>query len=377
MRGRIAVVLAALAGGLAGGGLVAVLDDDRGGDGTRTIVQQAPLAGKGSGDDGEGLTPRDIYKRDGPGVVFIRAQVVQQQPTIFDVAPDQRGESTGTGFVLDREGNILTNAHVIQNAERVSVRFSDERTVTARVRGQDVSSDLAVLKVDPEGLGLRPLALGSSRDVEVGDPTVAIGNPFGLERTLTTGVVSALQRRIDAPNGFAIDDVIQTDAAINPGNSGGPLIDATGRVIGVNSAIRAGGSGGEGGNIGIGFAVPIDTAKRVLAQLKAGEDVKRAYLGVTTATVTPELNLRVDRGAIVQEVATLSPAEEAGVRPSDVIVGLDGKPVRSSEDIASIVDERKPGDRIAVELMRAGERESVELRLDDRPDLTQGAGQAP
>ena len=364
MRAAVVPLLAALAGGALGGGIVLALDDDDGGGGTTTtVVRQAPLE-PGS----EGLNAAEIYKRDGPGVVFIVAEVVEPARTPFDFGlPDQRGQSTGTGFVIDDEGNILTNAHVVENATNVAVRFSDARTAQAEVRGRDRSSDLALIKVDPEGLDLKPLGLGTSADVQVGDPTVAIGNPFGLERTLTTGVVSALQRRIDAPDGFTITDVIQTDAAINPGNSGGPLIDAAGEVIGVNSAIRTGGAGV--GNIGIGFAVPIDTAKRVLPTLKRGRDVERAYLGVTSATVTPELNLRVERGAVIQDVAPLGPADRAGLRPGDIIVGVGGEEVRSAEDVGRLVDERSPGDEVEVEVVRAGERERLEVRLGKRPTV--------
>ena len=372
----LVVVIAALAGGLVGGGLVALLDDDEGGT-TKTGVQQAPLrSGGGNAEEDGALTPAAIYERDGPGVVFVRAEVVQRQASPFDLFPqEQRGEATGTGFVIDRDGDILTNAHVVANATRVTVRFSDEKTVRADIRGRDVSSDLALLRVDADEVDLHPLALGTSREVRVGDPTVAIGNPFGLERTLTTGVVSALQRRIEAPNGFTIDDVIQTDAAINPGNSGGPLIDGTGRVIGVNSAIRSGGD--TGGNIGIGFAIPIDTAKRILPKLREGKDVERAYLGVATTSVTPEMNLRVDRGALVQDVTPGSPADRAGLRPGDVIVSIDGRAVRSSDDIGAVVDRKQPGDTVTVEVVRAGKREEVEAKLAKRPDLTAMAGQGP
>ncbi|MDQ3742563.1 MAG: trypsin-like peptidase domain-containing protein [Actinomycetota bacterium] len=365
MRTAVVGLLAALAGGAIGGGVVLLLEDDEGGDGgTRTVVQQPP---PGSGDAGA-LDAAGIYKRDAPGVVFVVAEVVDPAQTPFDFGvPEQRGQSTGTGFVIDDEGNILTNAHVVENATRVDVRFSDQRTARAEVRGRDRSSDLALLKVDPEGLDLRPLTLGSSAGVKVGDPTVAIGNPFGLERTLTTGVVSALQRRIDAPDGFQITDVIQTDAAINPGNSGGPLIDASGRVIGINSAIRTGGAGE--GNIGIGFAVPIDTAKRVLPTLKEGRDVERAYLGVTTATVTPEMNLRVDRGAVVQYVEPLSPADEARLILGDVIVKLGGEEVRSTDDVSRIVDSHEPGDELDMEVVRAGRREQTKVKLAKRPTL--------
>ena len=358
MRTALVALVSALVGGAVAAGLVTVLDDDEPA-GSRTTVEQAPL--------GDGLTPAEIYRRDAPGVVFITAEVVQQTTSPFDVFPqEQRGQSTGTGFVIDEDGAILTNAHVVAGARRVSVRFFNGRTASARVRGRDVSTDVALLSVEPEDADLRPLRLGASGEVEVGDPTVAIGNPFGLDLTLTTGVISAKQRRIEAPNGFQIDDVLQTDAAINPGNSGGPLIDAAGRVIGINSAIRTNGEGG--GSIGIGFAVPIDTARRILPQLRENGRVDRAYLGVTSATVTPALGLSVDRGAFVQEVVPGGPAEEAGVRPADVITDIDGRPVRRSEDIGAAVDAKRPGDTVEVEVVRGSGRERVEVELAQRPD---------
>jgi S1-C subfamily serine protease len=290
--------------------------------------------------------------------VFIRAEVVQVSESPFDVFPtEQRGESTGTGFVIDEKGSLLTNAHVVENATAIAVRFQDGRTARARLRGIDPSTDLALLRVDPKGLELEPLALGTSDDVQVGDPTVAIGNPFGLDLTLTTGVVSAKARRIEAPNGFEIEDVLQTDAAINPGNSGGPLIDARGRVIGINSAIRTGGEGG--GSVGIGFAVPIDTARRILPQLQKTGRVERPFLGLTTGTAAG--------GAFVQDVYPGGPADRAGLRPGDVVTSLDGKPVRAAEDVPRLVDERKPGDRVEVEVQREGEQATVEARLGVRP----------
>src|SRR3954454_11725567 len=231
---------------------------------TTTLVQQAPFGATSNANDGDaGLTAGDIYKRDAPGVAFIRSQIVQrtQSPFDFGLPQEQQGEATGSGFGLDRDGTILTNGHVVNGATRVPVQFANKQSAVATVLGKDESTDLALLKVDPKGLTLSPLVLGSSRGVEVGDPAIAIGNPFGLERTLTTGVISAVKRTIQAPNNFQIDDVIQTDAPINPGNSGGPLIDGAGRVIGINSQIETGGSGSQG-NVGIGFAVPIDTAKR-------------------------------------------------------------------------------------------------------------------
>src|SRR4051794_1111322 len=261
-------LVSAVLGCAAAVGIVSVFDLGGGHTNTRTVVEQAPLRGQDASGTGEsGLTPREIYRRDAPGVVFIRAQVVQRTPSPFDSGfpQEQRGEATGSGFVTGRDGTILTNAHVVAGATRVSVQFADKKIRDARILGRDDSTDLAVLKVDAPADELTPLALGSSSGVQVGDPTIAIGNPFGLERTLTTGVVSATRRTIQAPDGFQIDGVIQTDAAITPGNSGGPLLDATGRVVGINSQIETGGSGG--GNVGIGFAVPIDTAKRIVPQL--------------------------------------------------------------------------------------------------------------
>jgi len=203
---------------------------------TTTLVQQAPFGASDNASDSDtGLTAGDIYKRDAPGVVFVRAQIVQrtQSPFDFGLPQEQRGEATGSGFVIDKAGTILTNAHVVNGATKVTVQFQNKQSVDAKVLGKDESTDLALLQVDPAGLTLVPLTLGTSKTVQVGDPAIAIGNPFGLERTLTTGVISAVKRTIQAPNSFEIDDVLQTDAPINPGNSGGPLIDATGNNVGV------------------------------------------------------------------------------------------------------------------------------------------------
>jgi len=362
-------VLCALLGGAAGAGVAVLLDEDEGGGtSTTTVARQAPLDNPRAQTDGDSLTPAAIYERDAPGVVFIEAEVVQQSASPFDIGPQPRGQSTGTGFVIDGQGRILTNAHVVEGAARVRVQFADDKIAEAEIKGRDRSSDLALLTVDPKGLELKPLELGTSRDVQVGDPTVAIGNPFGLSRTLTTGVISAKQRQIDAPDGFQIRDVLQTDAAINPGNSGGPLIDASGKVIGVNSAIRTEG----GGSIGIGFAVPIDTAKRILPDLRTKGRVERAYLGVSTATVTPADNLRVDRGAFVEGVEPGGPAEEGEIQMGDIVVRIDGRPIESSEDVAAAIDAKKPGDRVKVEVIREGEPETLEVELGKRPDQLVG-----
>ncbi len=353
---------------------------------TTTVVQQAPLAGTPvRATSGAALTARDIYKRDAPGVVLIRSQIVQQTDSPFGFGQQtQRGTATGSGFVIDRAGEIVTNAHVIDGASKVTVQFADNKTVDAKVVGKDISTDLALLKVDTDGLALHPLALGSSKRAQVGDPTIAIGNPFGQDRTLTTGVVSALQRKIQAPNGFAIDNVIQTDAAINPGNSGGPLIDATGRVIGINSQIETGGQGN--GNVGIGFAVPIDTARRVLPQLKQGGAVHRAYLGISTLTIDGSLsalNLPAKSGALVQSVQRGSPADKAGIRAGsisaqmdsgepvqlggDIVQAVDGKPVKTAEDLGGMVAGAKPGDSVELKLLRDGKEKTVTVKLANRP----------
>jgi S1-C subfamily serine protease len=392
LRSAAPVALAAAALGGAGGALVFAVADG-GGTKTTTVVQQAPLAAPTttSTTDGTALTPREIYKRDSPGVVFIRAEVVQRTQSPFDLFPtEQRGEATGSGFVIDDAGNILTNAHVVDGAVKVTVQFSDSKSAQARIVGRDVSSDLALLKVDPDGLDLHPLALGSASNIQVGDPTIAIGNPFGLDRTLTTGVVSALQRQITAPNGFTIRDVIQTDAAINPGNSGGPLLDAAGRVIGINSQIATGG-GGEG-NVGIGFAVPIDTAKDALPALKEGHAVERAQLGVTTATIDSSLeglNLPVKSGVLVQSVEHNSPADKAGLRGGDItaqlngqeiqlggdiITKVDGKPVPTADDLATTIQSHKPGDKAKVTYLRDGKEKTVEVTLAKQPSSSSSQG---
>ena len=366
MRRAVVPLLAALAGGAIGAGAVLLLDDGGAGEG-RTVVQQAPLgAGDDTGDEGV-LTAAEIYERDAPGVVFIRAEVVRQAaPSIFDLEPQvERGESTGTGFVISGDGEILTNAHVVQDARRVQVQFAGEEVREAEIVGRDVSTDLALLRVEAGDTRLRPLALGSSSDVKVGDPTVAIGNPFGLERTLTTGVVSALQRRIQAPDGFEIEDVIQTDAALNPGNSGGPLIDAAGRVIGVNSAIRTGGDGtAGGGNVGIGFAVPIDTAKRIVPQLRDEGRVDRPYLGVETALT--------DRGALVQSLVPGGPADAAGIVPGDLILEVDGREIATADDLGDAIAGSEVGEAVAVRVERGGAEETVEVELGRRPNAVAG-----
>ncbi len=340
---------------------------------------------------GGGLSAHEIYERTAPSVVKVTSTIVRQSESPFGFGEStQQGTATGSGFVIDSNGTLLTNWHVVENASKVTVSFEHSKTVEAHVVGKNPSQDLAVLKIPTEGLTLHPLALGDSSAVEVGEPVVAIGNPFGLSRTLTTGVISALQREITAPNGFAIDNVLQTDAPINPGNSGGPLLNAKGQVIGITSQIETGG-GGSDGNVGIGFAVPINTAKAELPELEKNGSVQTAYLGVVMVAIDgslSSLNLPVKSGALIEKVEAGSPAAKAGIRAGnieakvggteiavggDIIVGMDGKKVTSSESLASYVGAKKPGDTITLELYRESgsggyTKKSVTVTLGERPN---------
>jgi S1-C subfamily serine protease len=379
----------ALAGGLVVGllgwaaiaaGWVEAGDD---GDSAPAVVSQ-PLTEPAADEGGRSMTINQIYSRDAPGVAFIQAEQ-QAEPDPFNpFGSPGGGTATGSGFVIDGEGHILTNAHVVGGAGQVTVKLGEDgETLDAKVLGQDTSTDIAVLEVDPGDVDLHPLALGDSSQVEVGDPVVAIGNPFGLDRTATAGIVSAVQREIDAPNGFTITDAIQTDAPINPGNSGGPLLDALGRVIGVNSQIE---SPNGGGNVGIGFAVPINTAKEVADQLIADGEVEHAFLGISGTDLTPEIagifNLDVDSGALVQSVAPGSPADEAGIEAGDaqvrvdglpvraggdVITAVDGEPVSGMDEVIAAVDGKQPGEELELTVVHGGDERTVTLDLADRP----------
>ena len=360
---------------------------------TVTTIQAAPLTPSNASLQSGGLTPHDIYVRDAPGVVFVTSTIVQKAESPFNLfgggETQRQGEATGSGIVIDGNGTILTNYHVVENAIKVTVSVEKGQTVNAQVVGKDPSNDLAILRVPTDGLTLHPLTLGDSSGVQVGDPVLAIGNPFDLERTLTTGVISALQRQITAPNGFTIDNVLQTDAPINPGNSGGPLLNAAGQVIGINSQIETGGSGG--GSVGIGFAVPINTAKSEIAELEKGGTVRGAYLGLTSLTVDGSLtalNLPVKSGVLVQTVQKGTAAAKAGIRGGsvststengqvavggDIIVSVDGKAVNSSEELANDIVAKKPGDTITIGLERAVgkgkyEHKTVKATLGSRPN---------
>jgi putative serine protease PepD len=317
-------------------------------DETLPLPAAPPVATTGGG---SGARVAAVYRAASRSVVSVRAARAG-------------GVASGTGFVVDDDGTIVTNSHVVADSTRVQVRFGERgRRVEGEVAGTDPSSDLAVVRIDPSEAGaLFALPLADSRRVRVGELAVAIGSPFGLDRTATAGIVSSTGREIQAPNGFSIDRVIQTDAPINPGNSGGPLLNAAGQVIGVNSQIA---TSGARGNVGVGFAVPSNTVREVVPKLKRDGRVRRPYLGVST-TANP-----AGPGALVVEVPAGSPADDAGVQAGasdgDVIVSVDGRPVRAPEDVSAAVNRREPGDRIRLGVLRNGRRIDVEVTLGTRP----------
>ncbi len=312
-------------------------------------------------------TVAEIYKRVSGAVVEITVS-------------SANGQAQGSGFVYDDEGHVITNHHVVEGANTVSVKFSDGSTHDGTVLGSDPSTDLAVIEVDAPASLLQPLDLADSDELEVGDGAIAIGSPFGLEQTVTAGIVSALHRQITAPDDFAIDDVIQTDAAINHGNSGGPLLDFEGRVIGVNSQIES----DSGGNVGIGFAVPSNTVEEIAAQLISGGKVEHAYLGVGIESIPAAVadGLELEEGAAVVRVSPGTPAADAGLRAAsgsetvdgqayptggDVITEVDGERVRDADELRRAIDAHRPGDTVELTVLRGGETESVEVTLEARP----------
>ena len=332
-----------------------------GGGTVSAVVVAAVLLGTGlAGDDSPASTPTttpvSVSPESGSNADVARSVYAAASGSVVSI---RTGSGSGTGFLVDSDGTIVTNAHVVGDASQVQVRFEDDGPVhTAQVLGVDASTDLAAIKVDASAAdGVKPLALADSEKATVGDPVVAIGYPLGLDRTATAGIVSGLNRDIQAPNGFSIDEVIQTDAPINPGNSGGPLLNARGEVIGVNSQIASQAAGG-----GIGFAVPSNTVRDVLPELEKGAAPQHAYLGVSTA---PAQN---GGGAQVGQVTAGGPAAEAGLQPGDVITEVDGDQVGEPEDVAKAIEDDKPGDRIEVKVQRGGSEQTLEVTLGQRPD---------
>jgi putative serine protease PepD len=321
----------------------------------------------GTGEPNEAVAPLPVSQGGTKKTRINQIYQRVQEGVVSIVVRESGGGASGSGFVISGDGTIVTNDHVVENATSVRVRFNDgEEAVPAKVVGTDPSSDIAVLKVSPRVADLKPLTLANSNNVAVGDNAIAIGYPLGLDRTATAGIISGLGRTIQAPNGFQIDNVIQTDAPINPGNSGGPLLDDRGRVIGVNSQIATAGSQG---NVGIGFAVPSNTVRQVVPKLQRGQKVRRAYLGVSTTEASGR------RGAQVANVTAGGPAERIGLRAGssitgaggDIITSVDGRKVSGPDDLSTIVGNKEPGDRVRLGILRNGRERSIEVTLDDRP----------
>jgi S1-C subfamily serine protease len=386
--------LLGMAGGAVGAALVllvlvVVFDFGRGEQ--ATVVQPADVPADLSVEGDAGLSPSQLYSRVANGVVMVRATFAAQDTWNPWGDPQQSVQSIGTGFVASKAGDIITNAHVVldqqgQTANKVTVVFNtpggEGDEFEADLVGVDGDSDVAVLRVDPHKAPVQPLALGDSSKVVVGEPVVAIGNPLGYDFSITSGIVSAVERTVEAPTGAVIPNAIQTDAAINPGNSGGPLINGRGEVIGINEQIAT----QSGGNEGLGFAVPINTAIRVMGQLKKNGEVAYAWLGVNGKSLTPDLaktfDLSVERGALVESVAADGPAEKAGIRGGgdtvtiqgqqyvvggDVIVKVDDTAIESFDDVIAFLLEKKPGDKVDVQIMRDGKTQTVAATLGERP----------
>jgi putative serine protease PepD len=371
--GAVAVGAVALLGGL---------------EGDTTVVTETVAAPNPPLSTTAAMSVNEIYERAAPGVVQITStgRSTDLDP-FFGGAPQ---DVLGSGFVLDKAGHIVTNYHVVQGADQIRVSFSNRDTVGAQLVGSDPSTDLAVVQVETGAKALTPLALGDSDQVQVGDQVVAIGNPFGLARTATAGIVSALQRLITSPDPrFTIDHVIQTDAPINHGNSGGPLLNARGEVIGVNTRIRT--DGVSSGNVGIGFAVPSNTVKDVVAQILRTGRVDHAYLGITGQAITSDIaqtyNLPVEKGVLVESVTSGTGADKAGLQGGekevvvagetyivggDIIVAFDGKQISSTEQLRDAIAAHKPGDKVKLRIYRDTKESSVTVTLGRRPPSPPG-----
>ena len=384
--------------------LGACADDD---DATTTVVgpgTTTTVTTSSAGDSrqlaaeagGGAFDARAIYERAAPGVVTVISYLDGSTPSVFGGGG---GEGQGSGFVISDDGEIMTNAHVVTDAattgrqtaplheaKQIFVQFADQNQVEAEIVGFDPFADVALLKVEPDGLDLHPLTLGSEKDVAVGEPVAAIGSPFGQNQSLSVGVVSATDRSIQSLTDFQIDGALQTDASINPGNSGGPLLDSDGHVIGIDQQINS----TSGGNEGVGFAVPIDLAERAVNQLRDHGDVSYAYAGVTTEPLYPQLADRLDidaeTGAIVTQVVDGGPADEAGLRGSDstisfqgrnirvggdVITAVNGEPLVSNSDLPRIISLLDPGDVVTLDIVRDGDEQQIDIELGERPDQVQ------
>jgi S1-C subfamily serine protease len=379
----VAVALAAalIAGCGGGGGNDSSTSAASGQTATQVVIQAS---------DGS-FNPAQIFKDASPGVVTITSVF---QGGVSDLLGGGGSAGQGSGFVVDKEGDIVTNAHVVtsgghlngggtpQEAKQVFVEFGDRNRVPADIKGFDADADVALIKVDPDGLDLEPVTLSGRSSFTVGEPVAAIGSPFGEDQSLSVGVISATNRTVEGLTNFGIDNAIQTDASINPGNSGGPLLDSKGEVIGINEQIAS----SSGSNSGVGFAIPVTSVRYSLDQLKADGKVDYAYLGVTSESLYPQLadhlGLDTKSGALITDVVNGSPADDAGLKGStgedtfqlqriktggDVVIAVDGKPVFQNNDLSKLVAAHKPGDTVTLDILRDGHHETVDVTLGSRP----------
>ena len=346
-----AMASAALLGAASVAGLTLVLDDGAPAAAPQqvTVTNSAPAASSSTSTVGQ------IYKRSADAVVKITVTSAGQASPMGGSGGTQQAQ--GSGFVYDTQGHVITNQHVVDGAQSVSVKFANGRTYPATVVGADPSTDLAVIDVDAPASALKPLKLADSSAVEVGDGVIAIGSPFGLDQTVTTGIVSALHRQITSPNNFSIDNAIQTDAAINHGNSGGPLLDMDGDVIGVNSQIES----DSGGNDGVGFAVPSNTISQIVGGLIDNGSVQHAYLGIAIDDSS------ASAGASLAEVRAGTPAARAGLKNGDVITKFGDESVGSADELRRLVDSKQPGDKVELTVTRNGKTQTITVTLGTRP----------
>src|SRR3954447_3168331 len=378
----MAVATALIATGCGGGGDTTITQGN-----TSSSAQQVVVAAS----DGS-FNPAQIYKDVSPGVVTIISVFDSSGNTVLGQSGSSAGQ--GSGFVVDKDGDIVTNAHVVtsggrlngggtpQAAKQVFVEFGDRNRVPAEIVGFDADADVALIKVDPDGLDLEPVALSQRSAFAVGEPVAAIGSPFGETQSLSIGVISAINRTVEGLTNFGIDNAIQTDASINPGNSGGPLLDAKGEVIGINEQIAS----SSGSNSGVGFAIPVTSVRYSLDQLRNGGKVEYAFLGVTSESLYPQLadHLGIDAksGALITDVVSGSPADKAGLKGStgettfqlqhiktggDVVIAVDGKPVFQNNDLSELIALHKPGDTVTLDILRGGQHATVDVTLGSRP----------
>jgi S1-C subfamily serine protease len=379
-----ALSAALIAAGCGGGG-----DDSKGSEASSpTATQQVVIQSSDSS-----FNPAQIYKDVSPGVVTITSVFDSGGSSLLGGGGGaQAGQ--GSGSVIDKDGDIVTNAHVVtsgghlngggspQEAKQVFVEFGDRNRVPAEVTGFDADADVALIKVDPDGLDLHPVTLSDRSTFAVGEPVAAIGSPFGEEQSLSVGVISATDRTVEGLTNFGIDNAIQTDASINPGNSGGPMLDSKGQLIGINEQIAS----NSGSNSGVGFAIPVTSVRYSLDQLKSGGKVDYAFLGVTSETIYPQLaehlGLDTDHGALISDIVDGSPAAQAGLHAGsdettfqlqhlktggDVVLAVDGKPVFQNNDLSELIAEHKPGDTVTLQVLRDGDRANVDVKLGSRP----------